>query len=101
MANIKFSYLYRDGANYKNFGAVMFENPDNIDVTELETIIRSMLIDATWFYADKWLLPDLHFGSWDEEIDHGFHEFECISYTEERANSSIPLVEFMAALARN
>ena len=101
MANIKFSYLYRDGANYKNFGEVVFGVPDNLNVVELEALIRLRLIDATWFYADKWLIPDLHFGSWDSEIDHGFHEFECISYTEECANSPVSLAEFMAAMARN
>jgi len=100
MANIKFSYLYRDGANYKNFGEIVFENPDNIDLTELETIVRSKLIDETWFYANKWLVPDLHMAIWNDEIDHTFHEFEYVSSTKESVNSQISLSKFMATLSK-
>jgi len=28
--NLKFAYLYRDGANYKNFNEVIFSNPNKI-----------------------------------------------------------------------
>lgn len=98
MANIKFSYLYRDGANYKNFGTVIFENPGHLSVVELQAFIRSRLIDDTWFYADKWLVPDLHFALWDNETDQGFHEFEGISVTDEKANAIVSFAEFCAAV---
>lgn len=53
MPNIKFSYLYRDGANYKKYDNVIFANPENIDLSELDILIKSKLIDKTWFYADE------------------------------------------------
>ena len=100
MPNIKFNYLYRDAGNYKKYDSVIFANPDNVYLSELETLIRSKLIDHEWFYVDQWKVPDLHFGTWDTELDHTFHEFESIEYTEEATNTEITLAEFME-LVRN
>ena len=94
MMNIKFSYLYRDAGNYKAFGEVIFENPEGIAIEELEQLIRSKLIDAQWFYAREWTLPDLHFEKWDDDLDHGFHEFEGLTYTAEAANIDLTLSNF-------
>jgi hypothetical protein len=93
--NIKFSYLYRDGGNYKNYGFVVFANPDNIELLALETLIRFKLTDHEWFYVDQWEVPDLHFDTWDNELDHTFHEFESIEYTEDAPNSTVTLQEFI------
>ncbi len=87
MPNIKFSYLYRDAGNYKNYGSVIFANPNNLSLEHLLELIRPKLIDGTWFHAKEWGLPDLHFDRWDEELDHGFHEFEGVEFTEEEVNS--------------
>jgi hypothetical protein len=83
MPNIKFSYLYRDGGNNKNHNSIIFDNPDNIEVSVLEKLIKSNLIDGMWFYVNEWKLPDLHFKTWCERIDHGWHEFESIEYSED------------------
>lgn len=98
MPNIKFNYLYRDGGNYKNYSSVIFSNPDNIDLRELEKLIKSKLIYSEWFYVNEWKVPDLHFGTWDNEIDHTFHEFESVEYTDERANAEFGLDEFTTAI---
>jgi hypothetical protein len=96
MSNIKFHSLYRDGGNYKKFHSVIFENDLSISVEELELLIKSKLIDGEWFYVDQWKLPDLHFDFWDNELDHTFHEFESIEYSDEEANSRI--TEFITIL---
>ena len=83
MPNIKFSYRYRDGANYKNHYHIVLNNPAGITLTEIENMVRQKLIDGTWFYADNWNLPDLHFGTWDNEIDHTWHEFDDVEFTNE------------------
>jgi len=98
MPNIKFNYLYRDGANYKNFNSVIFDNPSNISLDILLKIIKSKLIDETWFYVDQWNLPDLHFTKWNNEFDHTWHEFESIEYTNEAPNSEMMLKEFIGLL---
>jgi hypothetical protein len=40
MPNIKFNYLYRDGGNYKNYSSVIFRNPTNTDLAELEALME-------------------------------------------------------------
>jgi len=83
MPNIKFNYLYRDGSNYKNFGYVIFANPGNISLEELEELIQSKLIDDTYFYAKEWQLPDLRFTNLDIDNDPTWHEFESVEFTDE------------------
>jgi hypothetical protein len=95
MPNIKFSYLYRDGANYKSYNSVIFANSFDIDLSELERLIRSKLIDGIWFYVNEWKLPDLHFKCWDNEIDHTWHEFESVEYSDEILNTPLNLKEFI------
>ena len=79
--NIRFNYLYRDASNYKKHNAEVFSNKANIPIAEIDTIIRSVLIDGEWFYNEKWGLPDLHFNNWDEDIDHHWHEYNCVEET--------------------
>lgn len=43
---IKFSYLYRDAGNYKQYGSVVLDNPDNLSLEEIEKQIRANLIDG-------------------------------------------------------
>lgn len=98
MPNIKFNYLYRDGGNYKNFGSIVFINPLNIELSALEDLIRSKLISHHWFYADQWQVPDLHLGSWDNELDHTFHEFEGVEYADEPADARTDIALFINIL---
>lgn len=98
MPNIKFNYLYRDGGNYKNFNNIVFNNPQNVLLPALEELIRSKLIFDHWFYVDQWQLPDLHFGTWDNELDHTFHEFESVEYTDEPADAGTDIALFINIL---
>ena len=79
MPNIKFNYRYRDGANYKNFGFVIFDNPDGVSIEVVDSIIKSKLIDETWFYADQWHLPELYLTTFDSKRDPTWHEFEVLN----------------------
>ncbi|SHN25745.1 hypothetical protein [Mucilaginibacter sp. OK098] len=101
MRNIKFNYLYRDSANYKKYGAVIFANPDNIELSERETLIRSKLIDGQWFYADEWGLPELFGGTFDYRIDPTWHEFEGVEYSNELAIQFIAIEKFKALLEKS
>lgn len=100
MPNIKFRYRYRDAGNYKNYGSVIFANSGDVDVSELETLIRSKLFDETWFYSHEWQVPDLHFGTWDNTMDNTWHEFESVEQTEEPANAEWSLPEFTEVIKR-
>ena len=98
MPNIKFSYLYRDSANYKKFDWIIFNNVPPISIEELETLIRSKLIYDQWFYADQWKLPEIFVESFDYKIDPTWHEFESVEYTDELANTMMDIQEFANVL---
>ena len=98
MPNIKFNYLYRDSGNYKRYNSVILANPDNIDLLELEALIKSKLIDETWFYADKWNLPEVFTKVIDFRIDPTWHEFESVEYTDERAGRNTDLYKLIEIL---
>ena len=89
MPNIKLSYLYRDSCNYKNYGYAIFADLDNISLEQLETMIRSRLIDGKWFYANEWNLPNLFTNDIIPNLDPGWHEFESVEYTEESTNYAL------------
>lgn len=96
--NITFNYFYRDGGNYKKFDSVIFLNPDDIGLPEIETLIRAKLIDGTYFYADEWKLPELFLDTFHFRVDPTWHEFESVEYTDEEPNSLISLDEFIEAV---
>lgn len=95
--NIKLSYLYRDGANYKNYKEVVFSNPDLISFDEINERIKKCLIDSNWFIADKWGLPNLFFEEyiWNNEIDHVWHEFEYLRECNHNITETISIKEFL------
>ena len=100
--NIRFSYLYRDGANYKNFNEIVFSNPNFIDSKEIEKTIRNKLIDGQWFICKEWNLPDMHFTefSYDAEIDHDWHEFESIEETIEDVTAKMSIDDFLSIVKK-
>ena len=80
--NIEFSYLYRDAGNFKNFGTVVFANKNQTSLENLNEMIKQKLIDEMYFDAFNASVPSLFFDDYDEELDHDWHEFECISEVE-------------------
>jgi hypothetical protein len=100
--NIKFRYLYRDGANYKSFNEIIFRNRDNLNLKEVDEIIRAKLIDSKWFVATDWKIPDMHFKeySWDSDIDHEWHEFENVEETTEDAAGESNIETFLFLVSK-
>jgi len=98
MPNIQFNYLYRDSGNYKKYGFVIFTNPDNLALAEIERLIRTKLIWGEWFYANEWLLPELFLEFVDFRIDPTWHEFESVENTDEPANQVLSIREFIKEL---
>ncbi|HMG66619.1 MAG TPA: hypothetical protein VK588_03000 [Chitinophagaceae bacterium] len=67
-------------AETKKYGFVIFAN---LDLLEVEKLIRTKLIWGEWFYADEWGLPEL-FSDWiDFGVDPTWYEFEGLEYTNE------------------
>lgn len=79
--NIRLSYLYRDGGNYKQFNDVVYTNKANLSLTYIRETLKSYLIEEAWFYAEHWGLQDLHAFAYDKDMDHNYHELEDIEET--------------------
>jgi len=100
MPNIKFNYHYRDSGNYKNCGFVIFANPCNLDLPDLEKRVRAKLIWGEWFYAEEWRITELFFECIDFRVEPTWHEFECIEYTNDPPTQSISIVHFMKLIEK-
>jgi hypothetical protein len=86
--NLKLNYLYRDSSNYKQYGSVVFANPNNIAIKTVEQIVIGNLIDGEYFIAQDWDIPELLFDD-TTEGDHQWHEFDSVEATEEPAFSNL------------
>jgi hypothetical protein len=78
--NLQLNYLYRDGSNYKQFGAVVFGNERDIEIDVIKNIITANLIDGEYFIAEEWGVPSLFFEDKNKD-DHQWHEFESLEQT--------------------
>jgi len=99
--NIRFEYLYRDAGNFKNWGSVVFSNPNSISAKKAASLAATVLIDQIYFVANKVGVPDLHFHDHNSELDHGWHEVFAFQSTEELVNDpqKRSVEEFIEALA--
>lgn len=98
--NIKLSYLYRDAGNYKQFGDIVFNNPENFTLDEINAKLKSLLIDGEYFVATQWQIPTLYTFPFDEELDHTWHEFESLTSTREKATDERSISEFINHLCQ-
>ena len=53
MNNIKFNYLYRDGSNYQSWGEMIFSNPENLAVNEVEVKLLNAFLPDKQFVASQ------------------------------------------------
>jgi len=96
--NICFEYLYRDGANYKNWGEVILKPTEGLDLIDADSQIRRALIDGEHFVAEQANIPTLYFLKWDQSIDHGWHEYSCVSWTAADTTITATIAELIEEL---
>lgn len=85
MRNIEFTYIYRDGSNYKKSGRVVFSNPDQLTCTSVERDLRLAFLSDGLFIARQVRIPDVFLylqGPFSFD-DHCYHEFGGIQSTTE------------------
>ena len=104
MSNVEFSYLYRDGGNYKKFGRVVFSNPEQLSPEALEIELRQVFWEDDLFIASQIRVPEVFLYS-DGKLssdDHCYHEFGGLRATEELANDkhNRSISAFLAEVAR-
>ena len=83
--NIRFNYLYRDAANYKQFGSVVIDNHDGMSLEELDLLLKKHLIQEEFFVPSNVGIPNLQVSPYDPDVDHEWHQYENLEWTEEEA----------------
>ncbi|KEO71628.1 hypothetical protein [Anditalea andensis] len=81
--NIRFNYLYRDAANYKQFGSVVVSPPEGSTLEELDLNLKKHLIQEEFFVPSNLGIPNLQAFPYDPSVDHEWHEYEELNWTEE------------------
>jgi hypothetical protein len=84
MSNVEFSYLYRDGGNYKQFGRVVFLNPEQSTCGAIEKALMGAFLEDGLFIADQVRVPEAFLFANGElsSDDHCYHEFHAVRTTE-------------------
>jgi hypothetical protein len=98
MPNIQLNYLYRCGGNYKNYGEVIFSNPEGLTLEDITQQITDKCIDGLWFYAHLCHIPTLFFDKYSPELDHPFHEYESVEHTHLPSTDARSIRQFVAAI---
>ena len=102
MANIKFNYLYRDAGNYKEFGNVIFSNPDLLTLHKLAMPLAETFSSERLFIAHQIRVPEVFLYTQGNATsdDHCFHEFDCVEETLEGPNDRHfrSIVEFLVEI---
>lgn len=101
MPNICFSFLYRDAANYKTFGEVVFANPENVPLDTIRQILLQACNENQNFDPRPWDLPNIRTQPYDPELDHDWYEFEEVMETSEAATREERIEEFLLVVKAN
>lgn len=93
--NLRLEYKYRDGANYKQYGSVIFKNSKLITPRKALKTLRKKLISTEFFVPQYWGLPKLQKYPYDPEIDHEWREVEGFEFTDEKATDDRDVSNFL------
>lgn len=101
MPNLKFSFLYRDAGNYKDFGEVVFANPDHLAIDEIKQQILASCNSDGCFNHRAWGLPNIRTQPYDPELDHDWYEMESVEETDEPVTDERTVTEFLEVVRAN
>lgn len=99
--NIAFEYLYRDGANYKNWGEAVLPTTSGQTLEQLDQQIRKALIDGEFFVAEEVELPTLYFSTRDITVDHWWHEYSGIEWTDRTPTARCSIEDVIVRLTKS
>lgn len=81
--NVSIEYMYRDGANYKQYSILVFRNKTNLSIEWVKKQINLSLLDGEYIIPSQLGFPNLQKFEFDPELDHEFHEIVDIKYSNE------------------
>ena len=81
---VKFNYLYRDAGNYKSWGELIFSNPDNLNLKEIDGRLKLAFDQEILFVAHQVDVPEVFFYAKQNlnDDDHCFHEYDSVEIVE-------------------
>jgi hypothetical protein len=96
--NIKFEYLYRDAGNYKVFGYIVFSNPENLNILEIQNQLKSF----EFFDPKDLKIPRLGHADvpYDPDLDHSWNEYHNMEKTTEAPTDKRSIREFMSEILK-
>ncbi len=91
MKCIRFNYLYRDGANFKAWGEVIFLNPEKVDKTIIAARLSHAFLPDNQFVASQISIPEVFLfqSSKITPYDHCFHEFDSVELCDESPTDTL------------
>ena len=95
--NIRFHYKYRDGGNYKEYGSVVFSNPDQLSIARIEEQLKAVLIDQEYFLPQACNIPLIHSFPFHPELDHEWYEFDYVEETNDTLTDERSIKVFILA----
>lgn len=104
MKNINFHYLYRDGANYKSWGEVVFSNPDQLTMKEIESKLIDSFLPDKLFIASQVFIPEkfLFANGKFTKSDHCYHEFDSVEICKQNPTDDLKrsISDFLKVIER-
>lgn len=106
--NIRVEYLYRDASNHKRWAEVVFENPGDLPVAEVEEKFSEatkrwrLFPDVLHFRPEEAGLPTCYFteiGYSENEDDMDLHEVHRIVGTDQPSTDGRSIDRFLSDLA--
>ena len=86
--NICFEYLYRDAGNNKLHGVMILKGNDTNRLDEIDEEIKRNLMDQSFFVPKDVGIEPLRFDQFDIDLDHDWHEYCGVDWTEEPITQS-------------
>ncbi|WP_081209221.1 hypothetical protein [Salegentibacter sediminis] len=96
--NIEFEYRYRDAANYKTYGGIVFSNMHKLSIEDIKDSIKKILIDGEYFYPSPLGIPTFETSLINLDINPTWYEFTEVEVTEEKVSDNRDITEFIEDL---
>lgn len=97
--NVMFSYMYRDAGNFKQYGELVFANPERLPIAIAEETIGRVLIDGQFFEPTEWSVPFIYGFAYDPDLDHSWHEVCELVNTKAMPTDARTLKQFLDELS--
>ena len=98
---VNFTYLYRDGANWKNGGNTQFTNKQGLPIEEIDKRIRAAMLDGNCQFHPEDVDLDNYFYC-DCQYENGdHHEFDGVAFSQSAVRPERDITELIAALEKS